>query len=591
MKAFPRLALVCALFFALAANAWALTGPSVGRTSAVPAPRFAVRSAEPTTSVVVGFDSRGEAQAVKSALHLGGKNLRRSKSGGLAVVQVPLGTDVDDFVRELSTQPGVQYAEPDTIVHAAMASDDPGFPYQWGLLKIGAPSAWDVSQGSSVKVAVIDTGVDLSHPDLAGRLDATNDFDFVNGDWVAQDDNGHGTHVAGIIGATLNNGGGVAGVANLCTILPLKVMGSDGAGSSSNVAAAIRWAADHGAEVINLSLGATTGSLAVEAAVQYAVSLDCVVVAAAGNEGGTAVYYPAAGANVIGVGSTDPHDLRSSFSNYGPGVDISAPGSSIYSTLPGGSYGYMSGTSMATPQVAGVAALIRAKNPTWTRTMVERQLLGTAVDLGDVGRDDYLGYGRVRADLAVGEPVTVGVLTGMVSDDTGALAGVSVSVPDHPAVLTAVDGSYTIAGVTPFAYRVTYAKTGYASQKLGVTVLPSTTTTQNVSLGKRLFVEPATPIKTALSIPVVIGHASAKRGTRLKGTIGPVRSAPITIQVRKLVRHKWRPYRRYRVTASTAGSWRAKLRLRRGTYSIRTLTAGDSTHRAGTSRWRSVVVR
>jgi type VII secretion-associated serine protease mycosin len=321
------------------------------------------------------------------------------------VVKVPAGTDVSEFVTALEAKPGVQYAEPDGIVHASMASNDPYFPSQWGMTKIGAPAAWDISRGASVTVAVVDTGVDLNHPDLVGRIDAAHGWDFVNNDAVADDDYGHGTHVAGIIAATLNNGIGVAGVANLCTILPVKVLGSDGSGASSDVADGIRWAADHGAGVINLSLGAPDYSSTIDAAVQYAVgSKDCVVVAASGNDGQKAlgVSYPARLANVIAVASTGRSDTVSSFSSYGPQVDICAPGENIYSTLNTGGYGVMSGTSMATPHVSGVIALIRSEHPSWKRPAVEQQLLSTALDLGAPGKDNYYGYGRVQSALAVG---------------------------------------------------------------------------------------------------------------------------------------------------------------------------------------------
>jgi thermitase len=430
MKTLLRLVLVCALVSAVTPNAWAKDGLgshetptaatparlgvpkaltsalSLGYRENKPRPRVLsvvtnTASADATTSVVVGYEPAGEEQAIVSVLLMGAKVSRRAKSGGFCVVKVPPGADVATFIRELTSKPGVQYAEPDGIVRATMASNDPGFSSQWGMTKIGAPSAWDVTRGASVRVAVVDTGVDLDHPDLHDRIDTVNGWDFINGDAIAQDDAGHGTHVSGIIAATLNNGIGVAGVANQCTILPVKVLGANGNGTSSNVADGIRWAANHGASVINLSLGSADYSYAIDSAVQYAVAQDCVVVAATGNNGQYGVIYPARLDNVVGVGSTTSQDALSSFSNYGPEVDICAPGSDIYSTLYTGGYGNMSGTSMAAPHVAGVVALIRAKNPSWTRAQVEQQLLSTALDLGPTGRDNYYGYGRVQAAQAV----------------------------------------------------------------------------------------------------------------------------------------------------------------------------------------------
>jgi subtilisin family serine protease len=481
MKALLRPVLTCVIFFALCGFAWA-DGGAAQAQSAPTSVEFA--SAEVTTSVVVGFDPVQQAQAITSALLLGATAPERAKSGGFCVVQVPVGTDSADFALELSAMPGVQYAEPDGLVYATLGSNDPGFSSQWAMTKIGAPSAWDLTRGSSVKVAVVDTGADLDHPDLAGRLDTVNDYDFVNHDATAEDDHGHGTHVSGIIGATLNNGVGVAGVANQCTILPVKVLSVGGTGSSSDVADGIRWAADHGAKVINLSLGGYGYDSVENAAVQYAVGKDCVIVAAAGNDSTAAVMYPAAFNNVVGVGSSASNDTLSSFSNYGSKVDVVAPGSMIYSTTLGGGYGYMSGTSMATPCAAGVVALIRAKNPTWNRSQVESQLLTTALDLGAAGRDDYFGYGRVRAAEAVGwiAPAVNGTLAGTVTSGGSALAGVSVSVSGAGSALSASNGTYAVSGIAPGGHSVTFSKSGFTSRTLDMTIASGQSTTLNVLL-------------------------------------------------------------------------------------------------------------
>jgi subtilisin family serine protease len=405
MKASFRPVLFVLVVLALGAGVWAAGRAATGERFTG---TFSPPTAEATSSVIVGFESNKEAQAVSSVLRMGATDLDPSASGDFVVVDVPAGTDVASFVDELSSRPGVEYVEPDTVVYAAMASNDTYYPMQWGMGKVGAPLAWDITRGAGVTVAVIDTGVDLGHPDLAGRVDTANDYDFANDDATAQDDHGHGTHVAGIIGATLNNRLGVAGVANQCTILPVKVLSASGSGYSSDVADGIRWAADHGAKVINLSLGGDSYSSTMNAAVQYAVGKDCVVVAASGNSGQNGVIYPAGFDNVIGVGATGSGDALASFSNYGSKVDVTAPGVSVYSSLLGGTYGSMSGTSMASPHAAGVVALIRAKNPTWSRDQAEYQLIATAQDLGTAGRDDYFGYGRVRANDAAGTSVPVG---------------------------------------------------------------------------------------------------------------------------------------------------------------------------------------
>lgn len=359
-------------------------------------------SSDTTTSVIVGYRSADKTKAVKSATAKGAKIKKHSRSGRFTVVEVPKGQNTAEFCQKLADEEGVQYAEPENVYRAALTPNDPEFGKQWGIARIAAPTAWDVTQGSGVVVAVVDTGVELNHPDLVGRLDTANDYDFVNFDSNASDDNGHGTHVAGTVAANTNNTIGVTGVAGQATVLPVKVLNAKGEGSTSSVADGIVWAADKGAKVINLSLASPSTSDALNTAVQYAVNKDVVVVAATGNEGG-AVSYPARLANVIGVGSTTTSDVRSSFSNFGPEVDVTAPGSGIYSTTLLGTYGAADGTSMAAPHAAGVVALIRAKNPSWTRTQVEQQLTTTAVDLGTAGKDNYFGHGRIRAAEAVGQ--------------------------------------------------------------------------------------------------------------------------------------------------------------------------------------------
>lgn len=361
-----------------------------------------VLSDEPGLDVVVMYEPGDETLALEAASRGNGRLKRRAKTGGFFVVSPPDGTSAQEFATSLKGKRGVREAEPDGLVQALLVPNDPGYSSQWGMAKIGMPSAWDVTLGSSgVKIAIVDTGVDLNHPDLAGRIDTANDWDFINNDAVADDDQGHGTHCAGIAAASTNNGLYVSGVAPQCSILPIKVLGPSG-GTNSQVADGIRWAANQGADIISLSLEGPAYSTVLDEAVQYAAGLDCVIVAATGNQSTYGVSYPARLANVIAVGSTTSADARSSFSNYGPEVDLCAPGSDILSTTYDGGTGYMSGTSMATPHVAGVAALVRSLNPSWTRTQVEQQLTSTALDLGQTGRDIYYGSGRIDAAAALG---------------------------------------------------------------------------------------------------------------------------------------------------------------------------------------------
>lgn len=266
----------------------------------------------------------------------------------------------------------------------------------WGIARIGADKVWDKSTGDGIKVAVIDTGVDLLHTDLSVNI--TTGYDFVNNDNSPMDDNGHGTHVAGII-ASVQNGLGVIGGANKADIMPIKVLNNQGYGYISDVAKGIYYAADNGARVINLSLGTPTDSLTLKAAVDYAVKKGIFIAAAAGNDSGLPCSYPAAYSSVVCVVATDSYNKLASFSNVGG--ELAAPGVYNYSTYIGNLYKYMSGTSMATPHVAASAAVVMSFCKDCSTTKVKDILHTTAVDLGTVGKDSVFGYGLVDLLAAV----------------------------------------------------------------------------------------------------------------------------------------------------------------------------------------------
>jgi hypothetical protein len=295
-----------------------------------------------------------------------------------------------------------------------LTPNDTSFGLQWGMRKIDAPRAWFCGfQGDrDVVVAVIDTGVDLDHPEFAGKL--VSGWDWANNDGNPDDDHGHGSHVAGIIGAIGNNGAGVAGVAWNTRIMPLKTLRGDGVGFSSWSIAAVLWAADptHPADVINMSLGSVNYNRAYQDAINYARSQGVLVVASAGNCGDTAYpwngcdyqdqpSYPGAYNNVMAVASTTQSDGQSSFSTQGSYVDIAAPGSTIYSTTKDGGYRYMSGTSQAAPHVAGLAALVKAAYPDYGPDQIQAAIQDAAVDLGASGWDIQFGWGRIDAAAAL----------------------------------------------------------------------------------------------------------------------------------------------------------------------------------------------
>ncbi len=312
----------------------------------------------------------------------------------------------------------IEYIEPNRAVHAlgsgTSTPNDPYFANQWSLNKIIAPSAWPIEAGEkSVIVAVVDSGVDYTHNDLSANY-LPGGYDFVDddndpypaADGVDNNQNGrvdegvnHATHVAGIIAAVANNSMGIAGIAKV-NILSERVLNSDGEGTSFDVAAGIDHAVAHGAKIINLSLGGGGTSLERDAC-QNAWDNGCIIIAAAGNDYGGSVNYPAAYPTAIAVSATDSEDKLAGFSSVGPEVELSAPGVSILSAIKDNQYETESGTSMAAPHVAGVAALVWSINPKLTNGEVRKALQDSADDLGVPGRDDNFGYGRVNAYKAV----------------------------------------------------------------------------------------------------------------------------------------------------------------------------------------------
>lgn len=287
---------------------------------------------------------------------------------GVARLRVPTGSSVGAMVTLYGRNPNVLYAEPNYIRTATDTPNDAYFATkQWNLTKIGAPAAWDITKGNAaVNIAVIDSGIALNHEDLVGRYSGT----------PAADDYGHGTQVASIAGAATGNTKGMAGVCQLCTISSYKVLNSTGTGSDSATASALIAAADAGAKVVNMSLGGYATSSTLQDAVTYAWNKGVVMIAAAGNDNTTSPLYPASYANVVGVGGTDQNDARVTTSNYGSYVRVYAPGQSIVVATMAGSYTLGAGTSLAAPEVAGLAGLIFSVNPSLTNQQVVNFILG-----------------------------------------------------------------------------------------------------------------------------------------------------------------------------------------------------------------------
>ncbi|GAC1641353.1 MAG: hypothetical protein NVS4B8_09620 [Herpetosiphon sp.] len=326
------------------------------------------------------------------------------------IVDVAGNADLQQLSSEVASRDGVLFAEPvyryrvTGDVSVRRSSTDPLVGRQWAINKIDLPPAWEISVGAeSVIIATVDTGVNAQHPDLVGRI--LPGYNAIDGTDQSTDDESHGTFGAGIMVAPGDNGVGIAGVCWRCRVLPVKALNSHGEGTSVDIADGVRWAANHGARVINLSVGGPGASQLLHEAVKYAVSKGIVVVAASGNEAdqGNPVEYPAAFDEVFSVGATDRNDQRAFFSNYGPYLSVVAPGVDIVSTgsrkdLNG--YDQASGTSFAAPYVSGLVGLLISINPHLTDRELQRIVGQTADDLGTPGPDDYYGFGRINAGRA-----------------------------------------------------------------------------------------------------------------------------------------------------------------------------------------------
>jgi thermitase len=339
--------------------------------------------------------------------------------------------DLEAVEAALREDPNVEFVEKNLIGQATFVPNDPGYSAQWHLPRISAPAGWDMTRGSpSVTIAVIDSGIDPFHPDLSANL--IPGYNFVAGNNDTRDIYGHGTAVAGAAGALGNSGIGVAGVAWTNSIMPLVVLDSAGYGTVANVASAITYAADHGVKVINLSLAFNGSTLTLQNAVNYAWSRGVVIVAAAANASTNTPYYPAALTNVIAVSAADQNDNRASFSNYGNWIDVSAPGVSVYTTANGGGYQYSAGTSLSSPIVAGLAALVFSANPNLTNTQVVNLITANADDRGAPGFDTDHGWGRINVQrtlqAAYNAPVLSVAITSPSSGSTvSSTANVSVA--------------------------------------------------------------------------------------------------------------------------------------------------------------------
>jgi thermitase len=327
----------------------------------------------------------------------------------LWVVESKEGKKDKELAADYKKDKRVVYAEPDVELHIMLANpNDPLFSQEYAHQRINSVAGWSIYPGTytssgGAEIAIPDTGVDTSHPDLVGHIDTAKStcFGLLCPLTGYEDDNGHGTHTAGIAAAATNNNAGIAGVAFNSKIMSLKVCNVAGSCFTSDIVSAINYARLNGAKVISMSLGGG-GTTTLQAAVTSAYNGGLILVAAAGNDGNSNVNYPAGYAEVMSVAATDANDAHASFSNTNSDVEVAAPGVNVLSSYNDGGYRTLSGTSMATPHVGGLATLLFGQHPTWTNNMVRNQIDQCSDDLGAPGRDTSFGFGRINLGRALG---------------------------------------------------------------------------------------------------------------------------------------------------------------------------------------------
>ncbi|MBK1689161.1 S8 family serine peptidase [Rubrivivax gelatinosus] len=532
----------------------------------------------------------------RALLAVHGGQARKMGQSELYVVDLPAGVSERAVQQRLARHRLLKFAELDRRIAPAYAVNDPYLGSQWHLGTIGAASAWDLSQGAGVTIAILDSGIDGKHPDLAARMVAG--WNFYDGNADTSDANGHGTAVAGAAAATSDNATGVAAVAGKANLMPVRIADANAYAYWSTVAQGLTWAADHGARVANISYNGVAGSSTVASAANYLRGKGGLVVVAAGNDGKDPGF--AATTAMIPVSATDSADKRTSWSNYGAFVALAAPGSGIWTTNRGGGYSAWSGTSFASPITAGVVALMMASRPDLPNTTIESLLYASAQDLGTAGRDTNFGHGRVDAAaavaaavaaapaadtsapaVAIGSPGAGSTVSGTVTVDVAASDNVGVARVE----LSAGGSTVGIDGSAPFAFAWDTTGVANGSRSLVATAYDaagnratSATVTVNVANAVSTPAADTTAPKVALVNPVA-GSVS--------GTVGVSVSASDDSGAAG-IRHQL--YVDGKLAASGSGStlsyaWNTK-RLRAGSHTLKAV----ATDAAGNSASASVTV-
>lgn len=524
-------------------------------------------------------------------LHFNGGNIaEKIGSSAIHIANVPENAEAA-VVLALSKNPHIEFAELDMAVPLSAIPNDPQFTNAWHLSKIQSPNAWDVSKADGITIAILDSGVDGSHPDLAAHM--VPGWNAVDSGSVTADINGHGTAVAGAAAAVTNNASGVAGVAWNAKIMPIRIT-NDASGYAywSDVARGLNWAADNGADVANLSYAASD-SAAVASAAQYLRSKGGLVLVAAGNDD----LDPglADNVNLIAVSATDANDAKAGFSNYGKYIDVSAPGVSILTTNNGGTYAAWYGTSLATPVAAGVVALIQAANPKLTPDNVEKILKSSADKVSGLNFDPNYGYGRVNAANAIKAAVntassdtqapTSAILSPSAGSVVSGLASVAVAASDNVSVsqvsLFANGALVGTDGVAPYQFSWDTSSLANGNVNLTATAIDSagnsgSSTAVTVSIQNQNSTGGTTG-NTAASdvIAPMVNISNPVNGSKVSGLVAVSVSAKDNVAVAKV-----QIYIDAKLVASTTSNslsynWNAKKALA-GSHSIKSIATDTS---------------
>jgi thermitase len=406
---------------------------------------------------------------------LAAKEMRELREIGWHELKLPTGTTTAQAIATLSHTPGIDKVEPNFIRHITQfVPTDPYYPLQYGPRLIGCEQGWNLTLGANiVTIGFVDTGIDLNNAEFSGRLKVATGSNLVANNSTPADDNDHGTHVAGIATAALNNSVGIAGVCPKATILPVKALDSSGSGTVANIAAGYMFAANNGADIVNASLGGTGASQTEQDAVNYVLNQGKLFVAAAGNSGdqGNQLFYPAAYPGAIGVGAVDSTGTYTTWSQYGSWVKVAAPGVHIYSTYPNGQYAYDDGTSMSSPHVAGALALLKSYAPTNTSNQqIENALFAGCTTLGSNTQ-----YGLINVynslNLLTGSNTSVAINPFAANSYAGTLvSGTANSLASVDSNFLIVNGANQADGTQLAGYQCTFLLTHSLSSLVQISV-------------------------------------------------------------------------------------------------------------------------